>query len=97
VDPNGDGDVTLYDAVCIAYYYIETKILNNNPTPETIKYTSFLRSGKLVYGDVDPNGDGDVTLYDAVCIAYYYIEQQLPNGPTSETLKYTSFLRSGLR
>jgi hypothetical protein len=45
VDPNGDGDVTLYDAVCIAYYYIETKILNNNPTPETIKYTSFLRSG----------------------------------------------------
>ena len=62
-DVNGDGNVTLIDAVGASYHYIG--IQNNDPTKRRLVNEYLLAA--------DANGDGNVTLIDAVGIAYHYI------------------------
>ena len=65
-DTNGDGTVTLVDAVAVSYHYVKL----NNPDSEK----------KLLLGAYEKaayvNDDENITLIDAVAISYHYVHRE---------------------
>ena len=74
-DVNGDGYVTLIDAVGVSYHYVG--IQNNDTTKRR------LVGEYLIAADV--NNDDYVTLIDAVGVAYHYVKKNPINYKTAYT------------
>ena len=69
-DVNGDGTITLVDAVATSYHYVGTKNPDSGrPTLEG----AYLKAGNV-------NTDDTITLVDAVAISYHYVGTKNPSS-----------------